>query len=203
VEAKVQNSDDRDLTTYAIAPSWAKKEFAPIKTTLMESMARFDDSEDRSLTSITLNEWETAYIPSAVVHTEVPETLKKYIRQQVRWRKGYFRSSFYVSAFFWKKNPLMALIFYTEFMSTFTAPLIIFTIYLYCPIVLKDYWLPISYILSQVLIGFAAGLDYKARDNGSKNWMYKPLMNLVTSFVLPWLSIPALLTYNKNRWLTR
>jgi hyaluronan synthase len=203
VEAKIQNSDDRDLTTYAMAPKWAKMEFAPIQKRMMESMARFDDAEDRGLTSITLTEWETAYVPSAVVHTEVPETMKKYLRQQVRWRKGYFRSSFYVSGFFWKKNPLMALIFYIEFMSTFTAPLIIFTIYLYSPLILKDYWLPITYLLSQILIGLAAGLDYKARDKDSKNWMYKPVMNMLTSFVLPWLSFPALLTYNKNRWLTR
>ena len=203
VSARIQNSDDRDLTTYAISTKWAKQQFASLQLRLMESMAQYDDSEDRGLTSAALIEWETVYVPTAVVHTEVPETIKKYIRQQIRWRKGYFRSSFYVSAFFWKKNPLMSLIFYTEFMSTFTAPLIIFTIYLYSPLILKDFWLPLTYLVSQILIGLAAGLDYRARDTDARYWMYKPLMNLITSFMLSWLSFPALLTYNQNRWLTR
>jgi hypothetical protein len=54
-----------------------------------------------------------------------------------------------------------------------------------------------------LLVGLAAGLDYKLREPETKNWKYKPLMNLIASFVLPWLLIPALWTYRKNRWLTR
>jgi hyaluronan synthase len=203
VKAKVQNSDDRDLTTYAIATSWGKKELAPIKNKLMESMANYDDSEDRGLTAYTLKEWKTVYIPSAIVHTEVPEKPKAYIRQQTRWKKGYLRSNFFVSAFFWRKNPFISLIFYVELMSTFISPLILFVVYFYTPFVLNNYVLPITYLAGQLMIGIIAGLDYKFREPKNKTWKYKPIMNLVASFILPWLLFPAIITFRKNQWLTR
>jgi hyaluronan synthase len=202
-EAKVQNSDDRDLTTYAIATDWAKSELAPISRQLMKSMASYDDSEDRGLTVHTLTSWKTVYVPTAIVYTEVPEKLRSYIRQQIRWKKGYLRSCFFASAFFWRKNPIMSLIFYTEFMTTFIAPAIIFSVYIYSPFILQNYWLPISYFAGQLLIGLAAGLDYKFRKPASKNWVYKPLMNVIASLILPWLIFPALWTFKKNLWLTR
>lgn len=203
VDATVQNSDDRDLTTYAYATSWAKKELAPVQNKLLESMASYDDSEDRGLTAKTLTEWKTVYVPSAVVHTEVPDNLKSYIRQQTRWKKGYLRSNFFVSAFFWRKHPLIALIFYVELMSTFISPLILMVIYVYTPLVLNNYLLPITYFIGQLAIGLIAGLDYKARDPECQNWKYKPLMNMIASLVLPWLLFPALFTFRKNQWLTR
>jgi hyaluronan synthase len=201
--AKVQNSDDRDLTSYAIASPWAKKGLTSISGRLLKAMSKYDDSEDRGLTAHTLTTWETVYVPSAVVYTEVPEKVKGYIRQQTRWKKGYIRSCFYVSAFFWKKNPLMSLIFYLEFMSTFTSPAVLFSIYLYAPLVHQLFLLPVTYLAGQILIGLAAGADYKCRQPDAQNWKYKPLMNMIASFLLPWLVIPALWTYKKNRWMTR
>lgn len=203
VRSRIQNSDDRDLTTYAFATPWAKRELAPFSRKLFEDMAQYDDSEDRGLTTHTLVEWETVYVPTAIVYTEVPSKLKHYIRQQIRWKKGYIRSSFFVSAFFWKKNPLMSLIFYTEFMTTFITPLVITAIYVYSPFVLQHFWLPITYAIGQVLIGLAAGLDYRFRDGNARNWKFKPLMNVFSSLVLPWLIFPALWAYRKNEWLTR
>jgi hyaluronan synthase len=202
-EKKVQNSDDRDLTSYVLADTWTKNELTPFSLQLMKGMAKYDDSDDRGLTAQTLIEWETVYVPSAYVYTEVPEKAKSYIRQQTRWKKGYIRSCFFVSAFFWRKNPLIALVFYVEFMSTFVDPALIFEVYFYAPSVLQLYWIPFTYLIGQLFIGFVAGLDYKLREPETTNWKYKPFMNLIASFVLPWLLIPALWTYRKNRWMTR
>ncbi len=201
--ATVQNSDDRDLTSYTIATPWVKREMASISAQLKKAMSRYDDSEDRSLTAHTMTVWDTVYVPSAVVYTEVPEKTKAYVRQQTRWKKGYIRSCFYVSAFFWKKNPLMSLIFYTEFMTTFISPAILVSVYLYAPLVRHLYLVPLVYLIGQLLVGVVAGLDYKFRQSDSKNWKYKPVMNLIASFLLPWLIFPALWTFKKNRWLTR
>lgn len=203
IKAKIHNSDDRDLTSYAIATPWAKSELAPFPKKLMESMAQYDDAEDRGLTAQALVEWKSVYVPTAIVYTDVPDKLKGYLKQQKRWKKGYVRSNFFVSAFFWRKNPLMSLVFYTEFMTTFTAPLITLIVLVYEPFVLRQFWIPLVFLGGQLLIGLAAGLDYKFRDPTAKNWMYKPLMNLVASFVLSWLIFPALWNYRKNEWLTR
>lgn len=202
----VQNSDDRDLTSFTMATPWAKRELTSLSglsMQLMKSMSQYDDAEDRGLTAHTLTTWETIYVPTAVVYTEVPEKFRNYIRQQTRWKKGFIRSCFFVSAFFWKKNPLMSLVFYTEFMSTFSFPLILFSIYFYAPFVYHMYWIPVSYLAGQLLFGLVAGLDYKFRQPDSRNWKYKPFMNIIASTVLPWLVFPALWTFRKNRWLTR
>jgi len=201
--ATVQNSDDRDLTSFTFASEWAKKEMLSANSRTKKAMADYDDAEDRGLTAHTLSEWRTVYVPSAVVYTEVPEKPKAYIRQQTRWKKGYIRSCFYVSSFFWKKNPLMSFIFYIEFMTTFISPAIILSVFLYAPIVRDSYLVPLYYFVGQVVIGLVAGLDYKFRQPDAKNWKYKPLMNLIASFLLPWLVFPALWTYKKNRWMTR
>ena len=196
-------SDDRDLTTYVNATSWAKKEMTPVSQYLMTSMAKYDDAEDRGLTAQTLDKWETVYVPTAIVHTEVPENMKSWLRQQTRWRKGYLRSSTFVSSFFWRKNPLIALIFYIEFMQSFTMPLVFFIIYVYSPFLLSNYLLTITHLTGQLLIALATGLDYRLREPKAKNWIYKPVMSLLVIAVIPWLLFPALLTYKKNRWLTR
>lgn len=208
IQAKIHNSDDRDLTSYTLATKWAKKEFVPtlggkIKAKLADAMASYDDSEDRALTSHAIVEWKTEYVSSAIVYTDVPERMKGYLKQQKRWKKGYIRSNFYVSAFFWRKPPIMSLIFYTEFMSTFTAPLITLIVFLYEPLVLGEFWIPVVFLLGSILVGLIQGLDYKFRDPSAKNWKYKPFMNLVTTFVLSWMIFFALWNYKKNEWLTR
>ncbi|HUU49315.1 MAG TPA: glycosyltransferase [Nitrosopumilaceae archaeon] len=203
IKTKIHNSDDRDLTTYVIAQDWMKKELAPFSQKLLEAGCNYDDAEDRMLTAQTLTEWNSVYVSTAVVYTDVPEKIHGYIRQQTRWKKGFIRSNFFVSTFFWKKNPIISSIFYTEFMVTFTAPLIVLIILFYEPFILKNYWVPLAFISGSFLTGFAHGLDYKMRDPSSKYWKYKPLMNFFTSFGLSWLVIPALLTFRKNQWLTR
>lgn len=202
-EDKAQYGDDRNLTTYVVATPWAKGYLAPISGHLMKSMARYDDSEDRGLTAHTLMNWKTVYVPTAVVKTEVPETMEKYLRQQVRWKKGYLRSTFFVSAFFWRKNPIVAALFYIEFMSCFISPLILFSIYVYSPLFLNQYVFPIVYLGGQMLVGLIAGLDFKFRDSSAKRWMYKPLMNVISATVLPLVLFPALWSFRKNGWLTR
>lgn len=212
-ESKLQFSDDRQLTSYVIAPPTLKTElryvfgenkfWSPLSQKLMESTARYDDAEDRGLTAHTLVNWKSVYIASAIAYTAVPEKWKDFLKQQVRWKKGTVRTNFFVSAFFWRKNPLIALVFYIEFMITFTAPLILFIVFFYEPFVLHLFWLPVIFLAGKLLLGLAAGFDYKFRDPNAKNWVYKPLMNLIVSFALPWLLIPALWTLRKNQWLTR
>ena len=176
---KIQYGDDRNLTTFAIATSWAKRQMAPIKKRMLISMASYDDAEDRGLTAQAIDhEWETVYVPTAVVYTDVPEDAKTYIRQQIRWKKGYLRSTFYISAFFWRKNKIMAFLFYLEFMSAFIAPVIVFSIFIYGPLFLHSFLYPVTYVIGQILIGFVAGLDYKFRDPTAKAWMYKPSSKL-------------------------
>jgi hyaluronan synthase len=200
---KTQYSDDRTLTTYTIATEWAKKQFAPLERRLMNAMASYDDAEDRALTSQAMKEWDTVYAPTAVVYTEVPDKFKGFMRQQTRWKKGYMRSAFFASAFFWRKNPLMAFLFYLDFMSSFILPVVAFSIFFYRPIFLNSYWFLATFTAGQVILGLGVGLDYKFRDKNAKNWIYKPVMNLFAAVVLSWVLLPAIWGFRKKGWLTR
>jgi hyaluronan synthase len=200
---KAQYGDDRNLTTYALATPWAKGQLAPLPRRFLKSMASYDDAEDRGLTVQTIIQWETVYVPTAVVYTEVPDKWKTYFRQQIRWRKGYLRSTFFTSAFFWHKNPIMAFLFYLEFMSALITPAIAVSIFFYGPVFLHLYWFPFIYVVGQLFIGLAAGLDYKFRDPTARYWFYKPLMNIISAIVLPWILFPAIWSLRENGWLTR
>ena len=170
----------------------------------MKSAANYDDAEDRILTGLALETRKTVYVSTAFVYTDVPDKFKAFLRQQERWKKGYIRTNFYVSSFFWhRRNPLMSLIYYLEFMTAFSAPLIVFTVLFYEPLVLKQYWYPVYLVGGLLVKGAAVGLDYKFRDPKARNWMYKPLMNAMTNFVLSWILFPAIWNFRKNKWLTR
>ncbi|MDH3610552.1 MAG: glycosyltransferase [Nitrosopumilus sp.] len=214
-ESPIHYGDDRELTSYALAPKWAKdqiaslyvhkngKEISPLTKKTMKAMSEYDDAEDRALTAQAFIAWKTGYVASAIVYTDVPESWKIFIKQQKRWKKGTLRVNFFVSTFFWKKHPLMASIFYLDFMSMFSMPMIILTVFLYVPIVLHNFSLPLLYFAGMVLPGIAHGSDYKFRDCKSKTWMFKPLMDLLTTFVTSWLIFPAIWGFRKNEWLTR
>ncbi len=210
VRSKIHDSEDRELTSYVVATKWGKSEFTklyanlpPLTQKTMESMANYDDAEDRGLTAQTLIVWKAVYVASAIVYTDVPEKLRGFLKQQQRWKKGTTRVNFFVSSFFWRRNPVMSLIFYLDFMMAFITPFIILTVFLYMPIIHKMFWLPLTYLAGMELTALAHGIDYKFRDSNAKNWKYKPVMNLLTSFVTSWLIFPALWNYKKNQWLTR
>ncbi len=210
VRSKIHDSEDRELTSYVMASNWGKKElpklYADLPTythKLMKSMANYDDAEDRGLTAQSILNWKTVYAASAIVYTDVPEKLRGFLRQQQRWKKGTTRVNFFVSTFFWRRNPIMATIFYLDFMMAFITPFIILTVFLYEPFLHQSIWIPISYLAGMQAIAIAHGIDYRFRDKNAKNWKYKPLMNMLTAFVTSWLIFPALWNYKKNQWLTR
>ena len=204
INAKLKDSEDRELTTYVITPKKVKPLLTPTTQKVMMWMAKYDDAEDRGLTGQALVDWKAVYAPGAVVYTDVPDNFRVFLRQQKRWKKGTLRVNFFVSGFFWRKNPIMSiLLFYVEFMLMFTNPLILGITFVYEPLVLNNYWVPLVFILGSLITSLGHGFDYKFRDHTAKFWMYKPLMNLMTAFVISWIIFPAIMSLRKNEWGTR
>jgi len=165
--------------------------------------AQFDDGEDAVSTVQALVDWKTKYVSSSVVYTEVPETVKGFTQQQIRWRKGTLRATFFLSTFLWRRNPLTSFMTYINIMALLTTPFILVIAFLYAPFVMNNYSFPIALLIGITGIGFAHGLDYKLRDPTAKNWKYRPLFSIIGNFFFPFLLIPALLTFRKSSWLTR
>lgn len=204
VDADVVIGDDREITSFVNAKPWSKFDLlSAFAQKRLKQSSKYDDAEDRILTGQSLIEWKTVYVASAVVFTDVPENLRGFLKQQTRWKKGYIRSQFFVSSFFWAKPPMMAFIFYLEFMASLTLPLIMVTILIYEPFVLGEYVFAIYFLMAQILIGFIEGIDTKIRNPTNINWKYKPLMSLFSNFIISWTLFPAVLTLRKNEWGTR
>ena len=204
--------DDKELTIYTLAPPSVKTElrsifgdkfWVPLSQKLMESMAKYDDAEDRGLTAHSILSWKTVYVASALVYTDSPENWQQFNKQQIRWKKGFLRTNFFVNSFFWKKHPLVAFKYYIEFISTIISPFVNIVTFVYVPFILGNWPWTATVLGTSLLAGFAQGLDYKFRDPSAKYWMYKPFAVLVTYHWLSWLIFPAIWTFKKNVWGTR
>jgi len=65
-------------------------------------------SEDRHLTNLVLKRgYHVKFIPEAISYTETPSTLKGFLKQQQRWKRGYVRESIYTLTYAWKTRPVL------------------------------------------------------------------------------------------------
>jgi hyaluronan synthase len=203
-KSKLTVSSISEITPYVLSSRFL---ILSLFNKLVRSMASYDDSEDRALTSYSIINWKSVYVSSAIVYTDVPEDFGSFIGQQKRWKKGYIRANFFVSTFLGLKNRLhhlpMSLIFYIGFGMTFVSPIIIVSTLIYGIFVLNYLLSPIFLALGFMLIGFVEGLDYRLRDSNARYWMYRPIINLMMAFIVSWLVFYAILNYKKNEWLTR
>jgi hyaluronan synthase len=81
--------------------------------------------DDRALTNRVLARHRVVYQASARADTVVPTTLRKFFRQQLRWKKSWVRESLYVVRRFWRKNPLAAVFTYASIAFPFMAPFVV------------------------------------------------------------------------------
>jgi cellulose synthase/poly-beta-1,6-N-acetylglucosamine synthase-like glycosyltransferase len=109
---------DRTLTGYVLGGKYKAK----------NSIHHMDDAEDREMTSHMLKQWDVAYCESAKVLTEVPDSLKKFIRQQIRWKKSFIRNMFFTGSFYWRKPRIPAFVYYVSVLFTLLSPFISFCI---------------------------------------------------------------------------
>lgn len=182
---------------------WKNNTIAKIAKRILLWISQFDDAEDITLTSQTLVDWKSVYVSTAIVYTDVPVNMMSFFKQQLRWKKGWIRAGFFLMTFIWRKHPLISLVFYLNFVSSFIAPLTMLMVFFYFPLVLNEYLIPVLFLVITVMTGLAQGADYKLRDNTSVYWKYKPLISIITEMLIPWLLIPSLLTLRKNQWFTR
>ena len=69
--------------------------------------------DDRGLTTLMLRDgYKVRFAKYAMCLTNVPTTLKKFTKQQIRWKKSFIRENYYISKFITKKNGLIQLEFF-------------------------------------------------------------------------------------------
>ncbi|MDH3384776.1 MAG: glycosyltransferase family 2 protein, partial [Nitrosopumilus sp.] len=192
-----------DYKKYYKKNIWGSKFLSKIPLKILEWASQFDDAEDAIMTAHAMVDWRTKYVSSAIIFSEVPDTFKGLLKQQIRWRKGAIRAMVFMMTFLYRKNILLAFNNFGTAASFILTPIILYTALYHAPFVLGAYWITAFFIAGFLAVGVVHGIDYKLRDPTSVNWKLRPIMAIIVAFVYPFLTAPALWTFRKSSWLTR
>jgi len=143
--------------------------------------------------------WKVLYCKAAKSWTIVPDTMGKFIKQQVRWKKSFIRNIFFTGSFYWKKPLPTALVYYFHIILVFMGPFVTFRHLVYLPLN-GNIFSGILYLSGIIFVGFMFGIACKLEEQGSNRWIYRPLMSLMSTLVISWLIIYSGLTIRKMTW---
>src|SRR5690606_23364984 len=121
----------------------------------------------------------------AVATTIVPERHRKFLKQQLRWKKSWFRETLIAATFMWKKPPIAAVAFYAQFLFPIVAPILILRMCVWLPIVNDDFISPIVYLFGTVMIGMMFSAYYLFWKS-DRNWIYGLYFTLYYMIFLIW-----------------
>jgi hyaluronan synthase len=159
--------------------------------------------DDRSLTNCVLRDWKVKYEAKAVSHTAVPETFRKFMKQQLRWKRSWTRESLLVSRFMWRKNPLAALSTYVGIVLPLVAPIIAVRTVAWQPL-FGGGGAPLVYVLGVYSMAVAYGLYYAVRHPRYDDlWIYGVAFCFFYFAFLLWQTYFAIFTARTTEWGTR
>jgi cellulose synthase/poly-beta-1,6-N-acetylglucosamine synthase-like glycosyltransferase len=144
-------------------------------------------------------DWKVVYCKSAKSWTNVPDTFKRLINQQIRWKKSFIRNIFFTGAFFWRKPLPVALVYYLHILFVLMGPFISFKHLIYLPIK-GDIFSAALYLFGIVFVGFMFGLACKLEDKENHRWVYRPIMSLLSTLVISWMIFYSAITIRKMVW---
>ena len=156
--------------------------------------------DDRSLTNFILRKYKAVYSTEARAETVVPDTFRKYLKQQQRWKKSWVRETLIASSFMWKKNPLASLFFYTYVFLAMVAPIVFFRAVFWHPYIFGV--LPVVYLFGLFLMLLLHGIYYRI-EVGDKNWFLAVVSFWFNTVILIWQLPWAMVTVSDNKWGTR
>lgn len=143
--------------------------------------------------------WKILYSPSVRVLIGPPETFKALIRQQIRWRKSFIRSIFATGSVYWKRPLPAALLYYVQTALKIIRPIIVINALVLLPLQ-GDIFSAAFYLSGVLFSGMIYGIDFRLRNPGNGEWLYRPIMTLLSTFVFSWLVIYAAITIRKSSW---
>jgi hyaluronan synthase len=158
-------------------------------------------SEDRHLTNLVLKRgFDVVYVAEAVSWTETPSTVRGFLRQQRRWKRGYIRESIYTLTYAWRCKKLL---FLQILLWDLTAPFLSFGLRIALvvtaltqPSLLVTTILPSWIVLLLVRYIF---VPLRARDKVLGLFVYM----LFYEGCMYWLNLWALFTVKNRSWVTR
>ena len=158
--------------------------------------------DDRALTNWMIRKnYKTVYVAEAKAKTIVPEKLKTFLKQQVRWKKGWMINSFKIASTVIKKDKFVAL--------TYFIPLIILTMFTpiiaFKALILNPLFFGISpwfYMLGIILVATMLYAHYNIYEGG-KYGAYMIAWSILNMTILSYVLIYAVYDLKNMKWGTR
>jgi hyaluronan synthase len=174
-----------------VARAWLNQKFLGKPSTF---------GDDRSLTNYLLRNWRVLYAPDAQAYTNVPEHLKQFLRQQLRWKKSWLREAPRAMRAVLHKNPVMVLMFGLSIVLPLIAPQVVLRAFVVQPYFISE--LPFWYFGGVATIALIYGLFYRLH-KPVRRWYHGIFFTLFYTIVLV-LQMPyAMATIRDSKWGTR
>jgi cellulose synthase/poly-beta-1,6-N-acetylglucosamine synthase-like glycosyltransferase len=181
---------DRTLTAFVLGSKFLEKKLKN----------KYKTSKFITSINYPAKDWKVVYSKSAKVWTNIPDTFPKFIKQQVRWKKSFIRNIFFTGSFYWKKPFIPAAVYYTHILFVILGPFIVARHIIYLPL-RGNFETGFLYIIGIAFVGFLYGLAYKFEEGSDYKWIFRPIMSLLSTFVLSWLIFYSLFTIKKSIWI--
>lgn len=158
-------------------------------------------SEDRHLTNLVLRDgYDVQYIREAVSYTKTPDTVKGFLKQQQRWKRGYIREATFTLGWSFRTRPIL---FFQILLVELTIPFFSFGLML--SVLMMIFTHPLQFIVNVlpwwILFMFVRYIWvlFEARDKIFGMFVYMFMYEIA----LYWQFIWALCTVRNKSWITR
>ena len=144
-------------------------------------------------------DWKIVYSKSARAWTNVPSTFGGMVKQQVRWKKSFIRNVPVTGRFYWRRPLLPALFYYVHVAFVAVGPFVAARHLIYQPL-RGDPMSMLLYLAGIAVIGLSFGLAFRHENPGSRRWLYRPLMSLMSTIIFSWLIFYSAATITRMTW---
>ncbi|MDP3698216.1 MAG: glycosyltransferase [Nanoarchaeota archaeon] len=155
--------------------------------------------DDRHLTTLVLKaNYTVKYVKDAIGFTFTPDTWRKFLKQQTRWKKSWLRETCLVSKFMFRKNGFLS---FEILISTFITFFSIFArIGLLITLLLNP-----SYIFVAIVILTLMSILHSlyVLFNKPEYFFYSVIYGFIHAFVVYWTLPVAIATFTNIKWGTR
>jgi cellulose synthase/poly-beta-1,6-N-acetylglucosamine synthase-like glycosyltransferase len=179
---------DRTLTAYVLGGSYLGPRILPAYASTPFAQPKYPERD-----------WKIVYSKSAKAWTNVPSTFKGMVRQQVRWKKSFIRNIFVTGRFYWRRPFLPALFYYIHVAFVILGPFVAARHLIYLPLH-GDPMSMLLYLAGIAVIGLSFGLAFRHENPGSRRWLYRPLMSLMSTVLFTWLIFYSVATIKRMTW---
>lgn len=157
--------------------------------------------DDRHLTAYALRTGRVVYQRTAVAYTDAPESLRTYVKQQVRWMRSFWRES--VLALGW--SPSRSVVLTAMILAEMSLPIALLgfglSSVLYRSLFLGSVASIVGYVGVVSLMAYVRNVFFSRV--GPRTYLLSPLYGLLYFSILLSLTFYALATVRANHWGTR